>query len=240
MSFLHAAFAIGLALAGCAAPLPVYSRRTPRESLDTIADRLSSVRSVSARCELTLTNERGDSIRLDGALAAEIPDYLRLRAWKFGRVAFDFTLAPDGAWLLAPEDPRADAFAPGLPVDKLRQAFSLVGPGFFRAAEPVASQSTESRLVVSGPGDDQNGVICEIDRPTLTPRRVLVTRTRDGSGSATLEFGRYLMIDGFAWPTLVRLRSDAGEVLLRFTDTEINTPIARGAFTPPARATPLP
>ena len=70
---------------GCASPLPTYPRMRDDDAARIIGDRLATIHMFSARCEITMTNSQGDSVRLDGALVAASPDRLRMRAWKFGR-----------------------------------------------------------------------------------------------------------------------------------------------------------
>ena len=98
------------ALIGCAAPrdsLPTFARMDEARSLQTIAERAEKTKSVTAEGLITLRDAEGQTVRLDCVIVMRLPDELRMRAWKFGQAVFDLTLTPQGAWLIAPEDPDA-------------------------------------------------------------------------------------------------------------------------------------
>ncbi|MFA6047029.1 MAG: hypothetical protein WC718_18760, partial [Phycisphaerales bacterium] len=96
-------------LGGCASSLPVYPPMSDADALAKIADRQAMVKSLSAECDLDLTDAQGQRISLDGVLVAEPPGRLRLRAWKFGQAVFDLTLVDGKGWVMTPDDGAAGA-----------------------------------------------------------------------------------------------------------------------------------
>lgn len=225
-----APIAAAVLLGGCAAapPLPAYAPMDARRSLDLIAERLEDVGTVFGTARITLDNGRGESVRLDGALAAAFPDRLRLRAWKFNTAVFDVTAVGDDVWMLT-SDRMSAAQARAVPSRGVRTARDLLGPGYFRGASE-APGSTPEVLVVDGPLAGGGTATCEIDRATLTPR---VFR----AGDATLTLGRYRVTGGTPWAWRWTLTSREGTVTVRLDEVVLGGGMAPGAFTPPRRAT---
>ena len=238
--FLGLAGMVGLILlGGCASRLPVYPSMSDADALATIADRQESVKTISAECDLDLTDAHGQRVALDGVLVAELPGKVRLRAWKFGQAVFDLTLKDGNAWAMVPEDGpgagRVDAQA--LPSRQVHEAMNLLGPMYFRSA--IAASGDRATLRAQGSAFGRSDVECEVERRTLTPRRYVVAGD-DGVTQSELVLDQYALVDGIAWPMRMRLRSATGEVLVRFRDLELNGEVPAGAFTPPSRAKALP
>lgn len=220
----------------------MYPAMSGPDSLAVIVERLESVRSVSSTCDIMLTDAAGESVRLDGVFLAEPPSRFRLRAWKFGRTVLDVAVADQAVWVKSPEE-RDDSAAAGedpglgraLDGAKLADVFGLVGSAFFRGAAEVSAMGTSRSLVVEGPlpGEDSRRLICTIDRPTLTPRRF--EGTGDATGAHVL-LAEYRVIDGRAWPTVIRAAGGYGEIRLQLRDLELNVDLPAGAFTPPRDA----
>jgi hypothetical protein len=227
---LRALAIIGLVLlGGCASPpLPTYEPMDAQRALATIADRLQAVHTVFGTARIALEDGHGGSIRLDGALAAEFPDRIRLRAWKFNTAVFDVTAVGDEAWVLA-SDRMSPEQSKAIPAGGVRTARDLLGPAFFRHASE-APGSTAALLIVEGPLRGGGSATCEIDRATLTPR---VFR----AGEATLVLDRYRVTQGTPWAWRWTLTSPQGTVAVRLDDVVLGGGVAPGAFTPPARAT---
>ncbi len=209
---------------------------SPRESLDVVAARVEAVRTLSAECDLTLTDPAGESVRLDGAIAAAFPDRLRMRAWKFGNAVFDITVAAGRTWILAddaprtPQQPDAGVWAA---VDRLPSAIGLLGAEYFRSAR--VTDDRRGLLTVTGPAFEGVDATCEIDRTTLTVRRL--TFANDESASTRwVSFDRYHLIDAVVWPTRVRFSGPEGVIFLRFREVQLNGTLAESAFVPPRRA----
>jgi hypothetical protein len=209
------------------------------EALATIADRQASVRTITAQCDLDLIDAQGQQVRLEGALAAQPPERLRLRAWKFGQAVFDLTLADGKVWVLVPEEgPTAGRMdVEKMPARQVGDALRLLGPEYFRAARPIGGD--KNTLIVQGAPLDQREVRCEIDRKSLTPRRYVVAGGSNPSNSE-LKLDDYTMAGGLPWPRRMRLRSPSGDVLIRIHELEINGEVQPGAFRPPSRARVLP
>ncbi len=226
-------------LGGCAHRLPAYPPMSDAESLAAIAERQAAVETISAECDLDLTDARGQRVALDGVLVAELPGKVRLRAWKFGQAVFDLTPADGSGWVMVPEDgPGAGRFdVQTLPSRQVREAMNLLGPSYFQTAKGTGSDSATLRSRGTAFGRDD--VACEIERRTLTPRRFVVAGD-DGTTRSELVLDQYALVGGIAWPMRMRLHSASGEVLVRFREIDLNVEVAAGAFTPPRRAKALP
>lgn len=241
-----AAVAVLGLLGGCVSeapvtPPPTYAAMSDAESLTLIADRQAKVASVSAECDLDLTDTEGQSVSLDGVLVAEPPGKLRLRAWKFGQAVFDLTLVNGKGWVMVPESgPAAGKMdSEKLPARRVSDAFDLLGPSFFRTARVVRSDN--ATLTAQGTALGREDVLCEIDRATLTARRFVVGQGADGEPKSELALDRYSLTDnGLVWPMRMRLTSPTGEVLVRVRTVELNGEVPAAAFKPPQRAKPLP
>ncbi len=222
--------AIVTGLSGCASPLPTYPRLGDGESCRIIAERLEAVDTVSGEGRIMLTAPDGRTVRLEGALAADPPERLRLRAWKLGRAVLDITAVGDEVWAFAPEESAGQSF--DVPEGGIARAMRLFRAEFFRGARVVEGGSTD-RLLVLTETTAHDAVTCEVDRPTLTPRRFRVTR---GGVDGVLVLDRYRMTSGIAWPNEWRFESERGSAVIRLDRVEINGPLPETAFVPPRRA----
>ena len=224
---------------GCSTHLPAYPSMTDEEAITTIAIRQASITSISAECDLDLTDAAGQRISFDGVLVAMPPSRLRLRAWKFGHAVFDLTLVDGKAWMIAPEDQggghRFEKDA--IPAKHLSEAVNILGDAFFRTATPAGGDS--KTLLAKGTAFGREDMVCEIDRLTLTPLRFFAAGDAEGS-AAQLLLGEYTVANETVWPMRVTLTSPSGEVLIRVRTVELNETLPSGAFTPPKRAIALP
>lgn len=232
-----AALVCVILLGGCASTLRTYPAMSDAESLRVIAERLDSVTTISASADLTLTDAKGQTVSLDGAIVARPPDHARLRAWKFGSPVLDITILPAGVWAFAvSQDDTAPADLSRLPAAGISQAIELISGAYFRTAHAVEGASTPEQLVVVGPGPGGSDVRCEIDRATLTPRRFVV----GGNGQhMVLTLTRYEQRGAVAWPRRMEFLAPDGEILVRFSEIELNSEPASSAFVPPRRAARL-
>ena len=228
-------------LAGCAAPLPRYPSMDARESLEVLARRAESLRTLSAACDMTLTDSAGESVRLDGAIAAAFPDRLRIRAWKFGNAVLDVTVDHGRTWVLTGDARPSDRPVSGVMAraDRLPQVVGLLGPEFFRAADPAPVDVRDNVLIVTGPAFENATAMCEIDRPTLTMRQLVFTEDESGP-SRRVRFDRYRVTGGMPWPTELEFSGPEGVIALRLRDVALNEPLAESAFVPPRRAVEQP
>ena len=230
----------GWLLVGCAAPLPTYPRMPDDRALLVVADRLDTVRSISASADVTLTSPDGRSIRLDGAFIATPPSKARLRAWKFGTCVFDMTVLPEGVWVFVPESGPGEQRSrdlSGISSASIAPALELLAGGYFRGAHPSPGESSPQTLVATGPALGRDTVRCDIDRATLTPRRFRFA-LNPAQGELLLE--RYSLIGTTVWPRSISFRGPDGDILIRLNAVELNTELPPAAFEPPARARPLP
>lgn len=235
---LAALMAAGAVLGGCAAPLPTYPWTDQGAALDVLSQRARGVRTVSATGTIVLSKSDGSPIHLDAAVAAEVPGRLRVRAWKFGHVAFDLTLTPDGLWVLTGDDAPADAedSLAGLTSDRFAEAWGLFTGDFFGSDAPHVVDSGGRTFIVSRAwNNDGATVACVVDRATLTPQRYEVLE-KGGAVRQSLELARYRQVSGIVWPLTVAARGPSGFMVLDLDEVEINTELAPGAFNAPARA----
>lgn len=228
-------------LNGCASspPLPAYPAISDTDALATIAERQATVRSISAECDLDLTDAQGQRVSLDGVLVAEPPGSVRLRAWKFGHAVFDLTLKDGKGWVVLPDEgPAAGKMDINkMPAQRVGDALDLLGASFFRTARPAGGDRVT--LIARGSALGSDDVTCEIDRLTLTPRRFVVG-AEGGTLSSELLLDSYALVVGGVWPMRMRLRSPSGEVVVTVREVELNGEVPAGAFTPPQRAKALP
>jgi hypothetical protein len=244
---LLAVVLLALGGSGCASeapvtPPPTYAAMSDGEALALIAERQAKITTVSEECDLELTDEKGQSVSLDGVLVASPapPGKLRMQAVKFGQKVFDLTIVDGKGWVVLPESgPAAGKFDPAkMPARRVSDAFDLLGASFFRSATPIGGDST--KLIARGTALGRDDVVCEIDRATLTARRFVVNG-REGEPASELELDRYTLTEnGLVWPLRIRLKSPTGEVVLRVRSVELNGELAPGAFVPPKRAVALP
>ncbi|HWE97283.1 MAG TPA: hypothetical protein VG269_25210 [Tepidisphaeraceae bacterium] len=227
---------------GCAPAerLPTVQWTDARGALHALAERARAVHAASAECALTLTRPDGESVRLDGALAMKPPGFLRLRAWKFNQAIFDLTLTPEGLWVETPSDPqRRDKVLPAsIDAGKMARAWALFSGGFFTSDDPVVHDTGGPRFRVERTIDDQR-VVCDVDRATLTPRRYAVLDP-GGATRFTLTADRYEDFHGIVWPVKLTAVSESGKIAIALHDVELNGELPPGAFTPPRRAQKVP
>lgn len=227
---------------GCASSVPIYPSVRDDDAARIISERLATIRTLSARCEVTLTNSHGDSVRLDGALAAASPDRLRLRAWKFNQAVFDLTLTPDGLWLFMGDD--ASGATGHKPIvlsgAQISRAWLILTGGFF-AGNPSSVPVVDGRDGVLAFSSTTDGIPtrCLVERRTLTP---IVYSLSDSGGMSlySVDLSDYRMINGIAWPMRIDFRGGDGVLSLRLDGVELNNEIAEGAFVPPTRAVKQP
>lgn len=243
-------FAWGAAMAaGCAKPLPTYPWTGADAALETMGARAGAVRSFRSPCRITLTGAGGESVTLDGAVAARRPDHLRLRAWKLGHAAFDLTVAPEGVWVMTPERAgrgatEAAGFLDGLDDPRIGAVWTvLAGDLFDEESARVedrggATFRVERPLSGGGEGAHADGpatLVCDIDRATLTARRYTLLAA-DGRVLHTLTLDRYRLVGETVWPLRLTASGPEGELDLVLDGPELNAALDAAVFTPPRRA----
>jgi outer membrane lipoprotein-sorting protein len=236
---------LGLTSTGCAPKeqpetLPHYPLSDATETLHQLADRAKRVHSLNAQGLITLTKPDGDSVRLDGLIVMAPPDRSRLRATKFDRVVFDLTVTPDGVWMIAPDDPKRkeQIQKAGAGAAKLAKTWSLLTGGFFDSPNLHAEEHGD-RLTVRRQTPGEPTVICDVDRPTLTPRRYSLLDDH-GVQRFSMTLDHYRQFGDIAWPMRLTAVSEGGTVVVELRDVEVNPELPTGAFTPPRRAERLP
>jgi hypothetical protein len=233
-------------VAGCRAPeppenIPTYPLADARQTLRQLAERAHRVKTLSGEALITLTRRNGESVRLDGALAMAPPERARIRAWKLGRAVFDLTVLPEGVWAVTPDDPnrKDDIRSAGVSAAKLAKTWSVLSGEFFDGPGLRADLRGE-KLIVTRSAAGEPTVVCEVDRPTLTPRTYSMLDDQ-GVMRFTLTLGRYRQLAGdVVWPTRLVADSDSGKVEIELREVEVNPELPAGAFVAPRRAERLP
>jgi len=223
---------------GCASRLPTHPWRGHDDALRKIVDRAARIETVSARCRLLMTRPGGNTVQLDGALAARVPGYLRLRAWKLSQPIYDVTATPQGIWVYtAPrEGPEGGGDLQSLPSSRLIDAWEKLAGGVVDPTwDPLPDDGGPVVYVAQGAGTDETTATCSLDRSTQTIRECHIKG--EGKGAAvTLRLDRYRLIEGHVWPERVELESPSGSVIILLDDVALNTQLPATAFSPPRRA----
>jgi len=224
-------------LSGCAHErIATYPPMSEAQALVALREHSHAIKTVSAEATLTLTKPNGDGVRLDAALAMQLPDRARLRAWKFGHAVFDMTLTPGGLWLAAPQNDerKKEILAAGSNAATLtRQWLQLVAGSFDGPGVALAGNGPTLRFTRRN--DDGATLFCEIQRKTLTPRRYVLMDAA-GADRFSLRLSDYAEFNGIAWPQQIEATSETGRISIHLRDVSINADLAPGAFRPPARA----
>lgn len=237
-----AALLLLLVPAGCQQPLRTYPDLTAGESIEILRARFAGVETVSGGCIITLRSASGESVNLDGALAAKNPGWLRIRAWKFDSAVFDATVTPDGRWLYIAEDAqhRSGNLALDVTAAHIADAWALINGGFFEQPLRALSQNGDAQsLVLRADHPDGAPVLCTIDRRTLTARQYAVL---DETGAVVfrVDLDNYQSVNGFPWAHRLVMQSARGRIVIECADVEINGALNEMAFVPPRLAVKQP
>ena len=219
-------------LTGCHS-LQTYPWVDTETAMAHMSRRAERVHTIAGPCDLAFTDERGDTIRLDAAIAARPPDHLRLRAWKLGQAAFDLLLTPDGLWVQT----RDEELSSALEVDRFLGAWTVAVTGLPTRAVAYEDDGGREFTVV---GREEHAdawwtVRCVIERLTLLPRRYTL-EDETGTQQYELQLDRYRCFDGITWPTRMTGRVAGRKFVLEVTNPVFNEEIASGAFKPPPGA----
>jgi outer membrane lipoprotein-sorting protein len=235
------AFVLVAVALGCASPVPTYPAMSDDDAARIISNRLAMIHTISAQCEITLNNQQGATVRLDGALAAASPDRLRLRAWKFDQAVFDLTLTPEGLWLIMGDDATGTTSHEPIAISapQISRAWLMICGGYFDRNPTSISMKASNSPIAFYLNDEGCIIRCHVDRSTLTPTSYSLSDS-EGKNLLTVNLSNYRMIDDIAWPMCIDFRSGDGDLSLRMDDVELNDGMAEGAFVPPSRAVKQP
>ena len=245
--FVCRSLVIGLLLlvaGGCAQHMkeniPTYAMTDAASSVKLIAQHAKQVHSLTGEGLITLKRPDGESVRLDAAMAMQPPERARIRAWKFGRGVFDLTVTPQGVWAVIPEDPKRkeQITSAGVSAAKLAKTWSVLSGGFFESSG-LTAENRGSKLMVRRETPGEAMVVCEVDRPTLTPRKYSMLDDK-GVTRFTLSLEQYRQFGPVVWPTKLTAVSESGAVEIELRDVEINPELEAAAFVAPRRAEKLP
>lgn len=230
---------VSAAIVGGCTTLPTYPWVNAETAVRTLRERSAQIKTLSGPCELALTNERGDTVRFEAALAARLPDYVRLRAWKLGQVALDLTVTPQGFWVMAGRDADGGSdLLESLEASRLMEAWSVATGRLFDRPDLVVVDTSGHEFTVVWPGAIEHGdlsIRSDIERSTLTPQ-LYVVEDPAGTIRSELVLDRYRSIDGIVWPTRIAGLSEHGSFVFEMSEPEFNEELAPAAFTPPAGA----
>jgi len=232
-------------ITGCAstrpkppANLPHYDWSDAATALRTMEDRDHAVDTFSASCDLLVENH-GKRVALTGAVAADPPDRLRLRAWKLSQAVLDLTLNEDGLFLYQRKrDGDDDSSVSKLTEKRFVSVLKLL-PGFGATGQWTTKTVGRKEFSIVSRSADGPMIECFIDKRTLTRTRC-VHRDDQGHVGETLTFTSYRPIDGTVWPMHLAVRGLHGNVDLDFDDVNINEELSPRAFKPPRRAVKQP
>jgi len=218
-----------------------YPYMSVADSLRVMQERSAKIKDISGEGAITLTDSRGQSVRLDSAFAFAPPDRARVRAWKFGQAVFDLTVTPEGVWMVSPEDSgrREQIRSAGVSAAKLARTWSVLSGGFFDQPGLTTQMSDGRMLVRREASRGEPAVVCEVDRRTLTPRKYSVLDD-GGATRFSLTMDRYQEFGDVVWPMRMVAVSDGGTVEVELREAEVNPELPAAAFTPPRRAEKLP
>ena len=243
-NFRHrAALGIGIALSATAMVHMSGCRSTPSardwpghgRAMALLAEERRSIESFSGACTIRLRDAAGTGATLDGAMAVQGGEMLRLRAWKFGRAVFDLTSTAEGVWIMPGDDPEFAALLRGT-AEGFGDAWSLLSGAFFDDPGLVEQPSTSAGdHTVERTRDDGTVLRSVIDRRTLTPTSFALL-SADRTLLARLDLDRYRETDGIRWPMRMAFTSERGNIDITFREIEFGADLPPAAFRPPARA----
>jgi len=224
---------------GCASEkLPAYTFKDEPTALADLAARGVAVKTLSGQATVTLRKPAGDTVHFDAAMAAELPQRFRIRAWKFGQAIFDLTITPEGVWLVHDSKVKSDLLWPaGLTPDRFAWGWKTISGQNLGEAQATAHAENHLLTLVQ-PLENKATLTSEIDLRTLTAREHRLT-TAEGSQPFQLKQENYTLASGITWPRRIVATSNRGTITVEFRELEINQPLLSGTFTPPRRAEKL-
>ena len=223
--------------AGCGQreSIPTYPDMSVADSVKVISERSAKIKDISGEGAVTLTDPKGQSVRLDAACVFAPPDRARIRAWKFGQAVLDLTITPDAIYIFLPrkEGPGEQLrSALGDTSRAVREWLALLAPVFTGSNDVVVESG--SQLIVT----TENSLVIHIDRKTLTTRKYVAV-DEHGRERLSLTLSQYRAIEDIVWPMRIEAKSDSGLVRIDMRGVELNV-APPNAFKPPARAGRLP
>ena len=223
---------------GCASqpPLPVYPWRGSEVALKNMGDRSAKLKSAAGTATLTLIRPDGASVRVDSAFAMNLPDSLRIRAWKMNRAVADWTMRGDGVWVWQAES--GDASPQAQQAGPWSAHHSEIWPLLFgvyqqSAGDEIIDSGAADLIVRRRVGEVTASII--IDKATLVVRECRILQA-DGTQIQCVKLERYALMGELFWPMEVTAQGEAGAFELRVDSVTLNEESAPSAFEPPARA----
>jgi len=231
---------------GCVQPLPRYDWVSRDDALTAMNHRADKIKTISASGRLTLSQADGKIAQLDCAIAYQKPDWFRLRAWKFSQAVLDFTVQGDDVWIIAPDrntdlgKKNESNLQNSLSADHMMTSWSLVVGGYSPTHwAPCVTSQPDTFTLCGKEGTEFEGVVCEVDRDTLTTQSCYA-QNDEGNELFHLLLRRYRIIGGVVLPTRIRASYAGNTFTWLLDEIEINEPLAPRAFVPPRRAVKQP
>jgi hypothetical protein len=239
-----ALFLTMLALAsagGCAPAIAHYEWTTDEAALAELARRSALVRTVEASCSISMHDEGGRDVTLDGALVARNPDEFRLRAWKLQHAAFDITAGPDGIWIDAPSPNREHDIDPAALGKGIKEAWSMFAGGFLQGPLVIDRERTPTGALMLMEAKSADDLItrCVVDCRTLAPLRYEAIGP-DGAPRYVIRLERHRQFGEIVFPQRITFEDGSRRIAIDLDDVEFNGEPNPLAFKPPSRAVRLP
>ena len=245
MRWISAVFAVAtcamVAGAGCHhEPLPAHAWAGPEAAIAQLHQRAEQVRTIEGEGSILLRSSEGRTVRLDGAIVAELPDRLHIRAWKLGQPVFDLTLDGKQAWIFVPDQSRRGQILPaGASAAQVARGLAVLQQSLRNSDVSQITQTSGDRLLLTQPAADGTRLRTEVDRATLTTRRQQLLDAQDHP-VMSVEYRDYRLINGIPWPLQMVFQSKQGLIQLDLDSVQLNQPPLPAAFVPPKRAEKLP
>lgn len=221
---------------GCTRTLPRYQWHDAASAISTMQQRDSGIQTISATFSLLLQSGEGQ-VELRGAIVAQPPNQLRLRAWKVTRTVLDMTLNSDGLFVFsAARGKKNTSASTTITHDRLMEAVAFL-PGFGDITSwksGVAANQNFFTLSQSISPDNAH-MTCSIDKSTLTTSACTYLDEK-GLARQTLTFDGYKSFNNIAWPMRLSGKGDSGNFEIHFARVTINEELSPRAFVPSRRA----
>lgn len=230
---------IAMSIAGCTNRLPTYTWIDVPHAVKVMAKRADLLKTISSPCRIILTDPNGSQTQLDGAIAARVPCYFRLRAWKFSEAVLDITLTPSGMWLfgIQDHDSNTNSASPFATLDseQFKTVWSFATGALLGDGWTLNDSNLRNRIELKRDLELGGAIHCEIDRTSLTLHHCKVS-TASNKAELTLTLNRYRRIGELVVPTQFVMASEQGKIAILLDDLAINEDLPPLAFDPPQRA----
>ena len=224
---------------GAATPRTAIPTATPTAPSPHLYRFLGAPRTVRGFVVLSYERKGQDPQVIEGFLAAERPDRLRISTHLGLIQAFELTARDDSFWVAIPHFQALLAGRKGevrsAPLDPARLAQGLFLLPCGAESVMVEEQRTDSLGTLLLGRDADGEFELRLGRDDL-PRRLVRRRAGGGAAFLTIELDRYVGVPGGRYPRAIRWRDLAnGQALsLEFDDAKLDTQLEQRRFGRPA------